>query len=98
MAGSMEKGDERMIYALLMTAGILEFIFAAILVLHFFDHEAEIEAAYQDGYTDGFDECLLSAGLAEAIFDDLDDPDVDVYYDALVDEANCWFGMDGDMR
>ena len=42
-----------MIYAALMTAGILEFIFAVILLMRFFDHEAELEASYQDGFEYG---------------------------------------------
>lgn len=68
-----------MIYALLMTAGILEFIFALLLALEFFDMQAEKEAEYQEGYADGYI-----------------DGKSDEYYDALVDEANYWFGMDGD--
>lgn len=75
----MEEVDEFMIYAALMTAGILEFIFALLLVLEFFDMQAEKEAEYQEGYADGYI-----------------DGKSDEYYDALVDEANCWFGMDGD--
>lgn len=42
-----------MIYAALMTAGILEFIFALLLALEFFDMEAEKEAAYQEGFEIG---------------------------------------------
>lgn len=80
-----------MIYALLMTAGILEFIFAVLLALHFFDMEAEKEAEYQEGYTDGYQECKnRMIPLVIALQED------DQYYDALVDEANCWFGIEGD--
>lgn len=43
-----------MIYAALMTAGILEFIFALLLVFEFFDMEAEKEAEYQEGYAEGY--------------------------------------------
>lgn len=50
-----------MIYALLMTAGILEFIFALLLVLEFFDMEAEKEAKYQDGYEEGLKDTLHKA-------------------------------------
>lgn len=86
-----------MIYAALMTVGILEFIFALILALHFFDREAELEAAYQDGYTDGFNENISCASVAEMVARDaLADLFDDEYYDALVDEANCWFGIEGD--
>lgn len=73
-----------MIYAALMTVGILEFIFALLLVLEFFDMEAEKEAEYQEGYAEGY----VDGKYDQIAFDQ--------YYDALVDEANCWFGMDGD--
>ena len=79
-----------MIYAALMTAGILEFIFAVLLALHFFDMEAEKEAEYMEGYADGY-----TAGCESMAFKYRTIPD-DEYYDALVDEANCWFGIEGD--
>lgn len=79
-----------MIYAVLMTAGILEFIFALLLVLEFFDMEAEKEAEYQEGYAEGYVD-----GKSDQLALELNRTD-DEYYDALVDEANCWFGMDGD--
>lgn len=82
-----------MIYAVLMTAGILEFIFALLLVLHFFDLEAEKEAAYQDGLEDGM---LLAQYEASNHMRPVLIKDDNEYYDALVDEANCWFGRDGD--
>lgn len=80
-----------MIYALLMTVGILEFIFALLLAFEFFDMEAEKEAEYQEGYEEG-----LKDGLSYKL--SKKDPIIpdDFYHDALVDEANCWFGMDGD--
>lgn len=81
-----------MIYAALMAAGILEFIFALLLALHFFDMEAEKEAEYVEGYEDGFQNGLYVAQKMctdSKVFDES-------YYDALCDEANCWFGMDGD--
>lgn len=83
-----------MIYAVLMTAGILEFIFAVILGLHFFDMEAEKEAEYQEGYVEGYAEGYVD-GKSDQLALELNWTD-DEYYDALVDEANCWFGMDGD--
>ena len=83
-----------MIYAVLMTAGILEFIFAVLLAFEFFDMQAEKEAEYHEGFEDG----MLLAQYEAAnhmrpvlIMDDSE------YYDALVDEANYWFGMDGDI-
>lgn len=79
-----------MIYAVLMTAGILEFIFALLLVLEFFDMEAEKEAEYQEGYAEGYVD-----GANNRIIKELNWTD-DEYYDALVDEANCWFGIEGD--
>lgn len=80
-----------MIYAALMTAGILEFIFAVLLALEFFDMEAEKEAEYQEGYMDGYQD-----GKNHVIPLVVIQHEDDQYYDALVDEANCWFGMDGD--
>lgn len=80
-----------MIYALLMTAGILEFIFALLLVLEFFDMEAEKEAEYNKGYMDGYQDAknrVIPLDVAVQIDDQ--------YYDALCDEANCWFGIEGD--
>lgn len=79
-----------MIYAVLMTAGILEFIFALLLVLEFFDMEAEKDAEYQEGYAEGYVE-----GKSDQIALELNWAD-DEYYDSLVDEANCWFGIEGD--
>lgn len=79
-----------MIYAVLMAAGIMEFIFALLLALEFFDMEAEKEAEYQEGYAEGYVD-----GKSDQIALELNWND-DEYYDALVDEANCWFGMDGD--
>ena len=81
-----------MIYAALMTAGILEFIFALLLVREFFDMEAEKEAEYQEGYMDGYQD-----GKNRVIPLEITWHEDDQYYDALCDEANCWFGMDGDM-
>ena len=82
-----------MIYAALMTAGILEFIFALLLALEFFDMEAEKEAAYQDGFEYGvkIGKYIALDNNATAIL--MDDNE---YYDSLVDEVHCWFGMDGD--
>lgn len=75
-----------MIYALLMTAGILEFIFALVLVLKFFDLEDELQIKYTEGYFDGVsDQIAVDSNWTD-----------DEYYDALVDEANCWFGIEGD--
>lgn len=65
-----------MIYALLMAAGILEFIFALLLGLEFFDMEAEKEAEYQEGYADGFVD-----GKSDQLALELNRTD---------DEANCW--------
>lgn len=79
-----------MIYAALMTAGILEFIFALLLALEFFDMEAEKEAEYQEGYAEGYVDGKSVQIALELNWNDAE------YYDALVDEANCWFGMDGD--
>ena len=79
-----------MIYAALMTAGILEFIFALLLALEFFDMVAEKEAEYNEGYAEGYVD-----GKSDQLVLELNWTD-DEYYDALVDEANCWFGMDGD--
>ena len=81
-----------MIYALLMTAGILESIFALLLALEFFDMEAQNEAEYQEGYAEGYVD-----GKSDQLALELNWTG-DEYYDALVDEANCWFGMDDDMR
>ena len=81
-----------MIYAALLAAGILEFIFALLLALHFFDMEEEKEAEYLEGYEDGFQNGLYVAQKMctdSKVFDDS-------YYDALCDEANCWFGIEGD--
>ena len=78
-----------MIYAILMTAGILEFIFALLLVLEFFDMIAEKEAEYQEGYAEGYVDGKSDQIALEREWDD-------EYYDALVDEANCWFGIEGD--
>lgn len=80
-----------MIYAALMAAGILEFIFALLLVLEFFDMQAEKEAEYQEGYAEGYVD-----GKTDGIAWVLAQIEDDAYHDALVDEANCWFGMDGD--
>ena len=81
-----------MIYAVLMTAGILEFIFALLLALEFFDMEAEKESEYTDGYEDGFQNGLY---VAQKMCNDSKVYDAS-YYDALCDEANCWFGIEGD--
>lgn len=80
-----------MIYALLMTVGILEFIFALLLVMEFFDMEAEKEAEYEEGYAEGYVD-----GKIDRIALELAQIEDDAYHDALVDEASCWFGMDGD--
>ena len=82
-----------MIYAVFMAAGIMEFIFAVILALRFFDFEVEIEAAYQDGYEYGLQ---IGKYLGAGVIATAPLKGDDEYYDALVDEANCWFGMDGD--
>lgn len=81
-----------MIYAVLMTAGTLEFIFALLLVLEFFDMEAEKEAEYQEGFENGrlLAQYEASNHMRPILMVD------DEYYDSLVDEANFWFGMDGD--
>ena len=82
-----------MIYAILMAAGIMEALFAGLLIMEFFDMDAEKEAEYQDGYEEGFKDGLsYKLSKKESIII----PD-DFYYDALVNEANYWFGMDGDM-
>ena len=81
-----------MIYAALMTAGILEFIFALLLALEFFDMQAEKEAEYQEGYAEGYVD-----GKSDQIALELNWNWNDAeYYDALVDEADYWFGMDGE--
>ena len=90
----MEEGDEFMIYAVLMTAGILEFIFALLLVLEFFDMEAEKEAEYQEGYISGYHSGYLRC--YDDHIEQIDGKNFADYYDALVDESNYWFGMDGD--
>lgn len=81
-----------MIYAILMTAGILEFLFAVLLVMEFFDMEAEKESEYVEGYEDGLQNGLY---IAQKMCDDPSRYDAS-YYDALCDEANCWFGIEGD--
>lgn len=77
-----------MIYAILIAAGIMEAVFAGLLIMELFDLEAEKEAEYMEGYADGY------ASGCESMTNKYDLHADDLYYDALVHEANCWFGGD----
>ena len=83
-----------MIYAILMAAGIMEALFAGLLIMEFFDLEAEKEAEYVEGYEDGYNNAIVIYQQLQAECSNDSD---ELYYDALCDEANYWFGMDGDV-